>query len=96
MKTLEILSDVKMKMCFVERCQDNSSILFLFINGILNVRRFQNGATVQKGTVSWILIHSGLPPPCRQPAVSGTAQRAAVLQGVWAGALIEAVGLSPG
>ena len=67
MKTLEILSDVKMKMCFVERCQDNSSILFLFINGILNVRRFQNGATVQKGTVSWILIHTAAAtvPPAR-------------------------------
>ena len=36
----------KMKMCFVEKCRDNSSILFLFINGMLNVRRFQNGTTL--------------------------------------------------
>ena len=57
----------KMKMCFVEKCRDNSSILFLFINGMLNVRRFQNGATVQKGTVSWILIHTAAAtvPPVR-------------------------------
>ena len=71
---------------------DTSNILFLFINGILKVRRFQ---MVQhfyiKSSEGDSIVDSDshgarLPPPCRQSAVSGTAQRAAVLQGVWAGA----------